>query len=320
MFPPIIPRNPQIAIVANHMVHTTTRRKAVSQAKRPNKSVRYYLLRASRRWRELTASKRMLPQFIIAGAPKCGTTALYRYLLSHPQVLAPFPPSYEIGYFSEYYKHELDWYRARFPLNATASRRSRRAGGKAIVTCEHTPFYVMHPLAAERIAATLPDVKIIILLRNPVDRAFSHYQHEFRSGAETLSFREAVAMEDQRIAGEVVRMQSDPDYHSPEYVRHAYLHQGEYRSKVERFFNHLDPANVKIIQSERLFFRTQEVFDEVVDFLHLDPRRLDGIKPVNAGSYAPLDKEDPELAHQLRDHFRSHNQALYSYLGTDFGW
>ena len=295
-------------------------RKPVNKTQPFAKAARYYMLRASRRWREFTASKRMLPQFIIAGAPKCGTTALYRYLLSHPQVLAPSPPSYEIGYFSDYYDHELNWYRARFPLKTAASWRSKRAGGKTIVTCEHTPFYVMHPLAAERMAATLPGAKIIILLRNPVDRAFSHYQHEFRSGQETLSFREAVAMENQRITGEVARMQSEPGYRSPTYVRHAYLNQGEYKSKVERFFNHMSHDNIMVVQSERLFSRTQEILNEVVDFLHLDRFKLDGVRPFNAGSYPPLDKADPELAHDLRNRFRPHNESLYAYLGTDFGW
>lgn len=302
------------------MAQTTNTRKHVDRAQHTYNATRYYTLRLSRRWRELTSSKRMLPQFIIAGAPKCGTTALYRYLLSHPQVLAPSPPSYEIGYFSEHYKHELDWYRAWFPLGTTASWRSRHAGGKAIVTCEHTPFYVMHPLAAERIAATLPGAKVIILLRNPVDRAFSHYQHEFRCRQESLGFREAVAMEDQRTAGEVARMQSELGYRSPEYARHAYLNQGEYRTKVERFFNQLGHDNIMIVQSERLFLQTQEVFDEVVDFLRLDPFRLNGVKPFNAGSYASLGNVDPELAHELRNHFQSHNESLYSYLGIDFGW
>lgn len=307
-------------IVTKHMAQITPARKRVNKARPSEKPVRYYMLRASRRWREFTSSKRMLPQLIIAGAPKCGTTALYRYLLSHPQVLAPSPPTYEIGYFSEQYKRELGWYRAWFPLRMTASWRSKLAGGRAIITCEHTPFYVMHPLVAARIAATLPNVKVVILLRNPVDRAFSHYQHEFRSGQETLSFRDAVAMEGQRTAGEVERLQSELDYRSAEYARHAYLDQGEYLPKVERFFKHLDRRNIMIIQSERLFLRAQEVFDEVIEFLRLDPFTLSNVKPVNAGAYSPLGQADPELAHRLRDHFRPHNESLYSFLGTDFGW
>lgn len=302
------------------MAQAANTRERSDKARAAYNAARYYKLRLSRRWREFTSNKRMLPRLIIAGAPKCGTTALYQYLLSHPQVLAPSPTTYEVGYFSEHYKHELDWYRAWFPLSATASWRSKRIGGKEIITCEHTPFYVMHPLVAERIAATLPSVKIVILLRNPVDRAFSHYQHEFRSGQETLSFRDAVAMEGQRTAGEIARLRSELDYRSAEYARHAYLDQGEYLPKVERFFNHLDRRNIMVIQSERLFLRAQKAFDEVIEFLRLDPFTLSNIKPVNAGAYSRLDQADPEFAHRLRDHFRPHNESLYSFLGTDFDW
>jgi len=115
-------------------------------------------------------------------------------------------------------------------------------------------------------------------------------------------------------------LQSELDYRSAEYARHAYLDQGEYLPKVRRFFDHLDRRNIMIVQSERLFLRAQEVFDEVVEFLHLDRFKLSAVRPVNAGSYTPLDKIDPELAQQLREHFQPHNESLYSYLGTDFGW
>lgn len=262
----------------------------------------------------------MLPSFIIAGAPKCGTTALHWYLLSHPQILAHSPPGWEIGYFSRSYKHGLDWYRAWFPFKITASLRSQSIGNKAVITGEHTPFYVMHPRVAERIAASLPDIKIIILLRNPVDRAYSHYQHEFRSGHESLSFRDAVAKEAVRTADEIARMQSEPDYQSTEYTRHAYIDQGEYLAKVKRFFNHLRKDNIMIIKSERLFSQTQQVFDEVLDFLRVDPFQLERIKPINAGSYPTLAEADPDFARELREHFGPHNASLYSYLGTDFGW
>lgn len=319
MFLPLAPPKSRLGRV-RHMAQAANTPERSSRGHQVYHAAHYYKLRLSRRWREWTSSNRMLPQFIIAGAPKCGTTALYRYLLTHPQVLPPTPPSYEVGYFSEHYNHDLDWYRAWFPLKATASWRSRRVGGKPVVTCEHTPFYIMHPLAAERISAALPDVKIILLLRNPVDRAFSHYQHEFRSGQETLGFREAIAMEKKRTVGELARLRSEPDYRGPAYARHAYLDQSEYRTKVERFFRHLDRNNIMIIQSEKLFSRTQDVFDQVVEFLGLDHFRLAAVKPFNSGSYAPLDEADPELADRLRNHFRPHNESLYSYLGTDFGW
>lgn len=279
--------------------------------------VHYYSRRVVRRWREATAQGRLLPQFIVAGAPKCGTTALYFYLLSHPQVM---PPSKnEIGFFSEGYYHGLDWYRSYFPFRVTASWKASRVN-RSIVTGEHTPFYLMHPLAAERIASTLPDVRLIILLRDPVVRAYSHYQHEFRCGHEHLSFRDAITMEPQRTANEIDRMRSDLGYRSPEYVRHAYVDQGEYRAKLEQLFRRVARSRVLILHSEGLSAQTQATFDRVTDFLHLDRLKLNNIRRVNAGSYEPLKSADPETNARLREHFKSHNESLYAYLGIDFGW
>lgn len=303
------------------MMDSRTKRtlRHADRVKHVRQAVRYYKQRVPRLWREMTAGSRMLPSFIIAGAPKCGTTALHWYLLSHPQVLAHSPPGWEIGYFSGSYGRGLDWYRAWFPSNIYTALKSKYTG-KDIVTGEHTPFYVMHPLAAERIAATLPRAKIIILLRNPVDRAYSHYQHEFRSGHETLSFRDAIASEAVRTTNESARMQYDPDYQSTEYTRHAYLGQGEYLAKLKPFFNHLCSKNIMIVNSDRFFAQTQQVYDDVVTFLGLDRFILKQIKPINAGSYPPLSEADPELARELRKHFEPHNESLYSYLGVNFGW
>ncbi|MGH8114780.1 MAG: sulfotransferase family protein [Rhodanobacteraceae bacterium] len=281
---------------------------------------RYYVRRARRRWREYTATRRMLPDFIIAGAPKCGTTAIYWYLLSHPQIIAPSPPGFEVAYFDEHYRHGLDFYRASFPFVTTVRRRSKRLGGATVITGEHTPAYLTHPLAATRIAQALPDVRIIILLRDPVDRAYSCYQHQLRCGQETLGFREALAAEKQRITGEVERLRSQLDYLSIEYGRHAYVDHGEYLPKVERFFNCIDHDRIMVIKSENLFAHTQRTLDDVTDFLHLEPFKVGDVKPINAGSYDSLDEADPELANKLREHFKPHNEALYSYLDMDFGW
>jgi hypothetical protein len=259
----------------------------------------------------------MLPHFIIAGVPKCGTTALHRYLLAHPQVAAP--ARNEIGFFSDKYSAGLDWYRANFRLR-TRSCREADYSGTGIITGEHTPAYAIHPLAAERIAATLPHVRIIILLRDPVDRAYSHYQHEFRCGHERLGFRDALAAEPGRTALEVDRMRSEPGYRSSEYVRHAYLDQGIYRPMLERIFRHLDRSRVMVIKSERLFADAQGVYDEVLAFLSLHPFHLRNFDKFNSGAYLPLQGADPVLDRELREYFKPFNESLHSLPGIDFDW
>jgi hypothetical protein len=281
------------------------------------KLARYYVRRLKRRWHEATAPARMLPHFIVAGVPKCGTTALYRYLLAHPEVAAP--TKNEIGFFSDKYGSGLNWYRAHFRWRAMNSRGADYSGA-GIITGEHTPAYAIHPLAAERIAATLPHVRIIILLRDPVDRAYSHYQHEFRCGHESLEFRAALTAEPERIASETDRIRTQAGYRSSEYVRHAYLDQGKYRPMLERFFHFVDRSRVMVIKSERLFGDAQGVYDEVLSFLSLSPFRLSHFEQVNSGSYLPLRETDPAIDSELREYFRPLNKLLHPILGDGFEW
>src|SRR5580692_9445955 len=125
----------------------------------------------------------MLPGFLIVGAQRCGTTSMYRALSEHPEVRKAVLHK-GVHYFDMNYGRGLGWYRAHFPL--------ARGGG---VTFESSPYYLFHPLAAERIAADLPGVKLIVLVRDPVERAYSAYTHERARGFETESFEQAIERE-----------------------------------------------------------------------------------------------------------------------------
>lgn len=274
--------------------------------------------RLKRRWRKHTSAYRVLPGVLIAGMPKCGTTALYYYLLAHPQVLAA--SSKEVGFFTQHFALGVRWYRSFFPFSARVWMRSKMLGGACVMACDHTPSYALYPRAAERIADTIPGVKLIFLLRNPVDRAYSHYQHEFRTGHETLDFRAAVAAEPGRVADEWSRLQDEPVYHSPTYIRHAYLDQGDYRKQLEPFFRHFGRDNILVIKSEDLFAHPQATVDATVQFLGLRPFAHRDNTKHNAGEYAPLASVDPEFAQSLEAHFKPINGALYDFLGQDFDW
>src|SRR6266480_7948081 len=135
-----------------------------------------------------TASLRPLPDFLILGAQKAGTTALYAYLRQHPEITGPSWK--EVSFFDRHYARGEAWYRGNFP-------NSLRARGKLVG--EASPSYLFHPLAPERVAGLVPEAKLIALVRNPVDRAYSHYQHEVALGREPLSFEDAVAAEYERL-------------------------------------------------------------------------------------------------------------------------
>ena len=134
----------------------------------------------------------VLPNFMIIGFPKCGTTSLYDYLTQHPQITPPLGK--EIDFFDRLYERGVNWYRVRFPGKAYNFFK-HTASNKKIFTGEATPRYVFHPLALQRIKKLIPDSKFIILLRNPIDRAYSHYNMNFQNGYEYRTFEDAIEHE-----------------------------------------------------------------------------------------------------------------------------
>jgi hypothetical protein len=164
----------------------------------------------------------------------------------------------------------------------------------------------------------LPEVKLIALLRNPVDRALSHYQHEVRDGRESLSFAEAIDRESERLAGEEERLRSDPDYYSYAHHRFSYTRRGLYVDQLRRWVGHFPRSHLLILQSEWLFRDPAAATAAVQQFLGLRPHRLEGYKPFLHGSYDRA--MPPELRARLHAYFEPYNRELYQWLGKEFDW
>lgn len=259
-------------------------------------------------YRDLTGPLRGLPELLIIGAQKGGTTSLFNYLAEHPDVLPPFGK--EIHYFDLHYARGVTWYRGRFPY------RARLRGGR--LTLDASPYYLVHPQAPQRAASLLPNAKLVALLRNPIDRALSHYQHEVRGGRETLPFAEAIDREADRLAGEEERLRSDPSYYSVSHHRHSYLHRGRYVEQLRRWMEHFPRAQLLVLQSERLFQDPAGTSAAVYDFLGLRPHRLERYKTFLQGRY---ERDLPAgLRARLAGYFEPCNRELYQWLGQDFGW
>ncbi len=259
-------------------------------------------------YRTLTAPLRGLPAALIIGAQKGGTTSLFNYLVRHPDVLPPLGK--EIHYFDLHYARGIRWYRGRFPYGY------RLRGGA--MTVDASPYYLFHPHAPERAARLLPEVKLVALLRNPIDRAFSHYQHEVRGGRETLSFEAAVAAEPERLAGEEERLGGDPGYYSYNHHRYSYLSRGRYVEQLRRWAEHFPRERLLVLQSEWLFRDPAAATEAVQRFLGLRPHRGEQYRPFLQGRY---DREIPaELRRRLADHFEPHNRELYRWLGKEYDW
>jgi hypothetical protein len=261
-------------------------------------------------YRAATASMRALPDFLIIGEAKCGTTSLYDDLVDHRTVLEASVK--EVHFFDLRYHRGLDWYRAQFPLRWRTGRNGSRA-----LTGEASPYYMFHPHAPARIRQALPEIKLIVMLRNPVERAYSHYQHEFRKGRETLTFEQAVRQEPARLRGEQEKMLENPRYNSRDHRRHAYVTRGIYVDSLQHVMRVFDRRQFLIVKSEDYFSAPDDTLRRVLEFLGLPARQPRRFARKNVGSYAPI---DAGLRQELSAFYAPHNRRLYDFLGVDYGW
>ncbi|GAA5021890.1 hypothetical protein GCM10023258_11670 [Terrabacter aeriphilus] len=264
---------------------------------------------------QATRSLRALPDFIVIGGQRCGTTSLFKNIAEHPQVLRPGIEK-GVDYYSLYPQRGIDWYRGNFPIRALARLRTARHGEPQVF--EACTYYMFHPFAIERIARDLPDVKLVAMLRDPVERAFSAYKHEFARGFETEpDFVRALDLEDSRLAGEVERMAADPTYESHAHRHHAYRARGQYAEQLERVFAHFPREQVFVCDSESYFAQPAEQYRELTRFLGLEdylPARFDQF---NARPSKPM----PEEARaRLVEYYAPHDRALTELLGRQPGW
>ena len=273
-----------------------------------------HLFSAKRWYRFATASERQLPNFIVAGAQKSGTTSLFAYLCEHPQVCPPMTK--EIGFFDNQFQRGLRWYRSHFPLPCEYKPQADRS--RPLATGESTAYYMLHPHAPRRIAETLPNAKIILLLRNPVERAYSHYQLNVRRGKEHLSFEAAVEAEAGRLHGERRRVQMFERYNSFEYEKHSYLTRGRYAEQIEVWQQYFDASQLLILESGKFFSDTANIFDRVLQFLDLPSWQPECFGNRFPGRYT--DQITESMRQRLIRYFAPHNERLYQLLGTHFDW
>jgi hypothetical protein len=257
----------------------------------------------------------MAPDFLIVGAQRCGTTSLFRYLAAHPVVV---PPLFQKGihFFDMNYGRGLRWYRGQFPIRSIADRRVATTGHRAI-SGEASPYYVFHPLAAERIARDLPAAKLIVLLRDPVERAFSAHRQESARGFETEPFERALELEETRLAGELERIQADPDYASFHHQHHAYLARGRYAEQLKRLFDLIGRERVLVLESSSFFATPQPVWERVLEFLGLPTWHPPVFGRHNAQGSAPL---PDRLRERLEEYFEPYDAELTALLGEVPTW
>ena len=253
-----------------------------------------------------TSPFRPLPDFLVLGAQKAGTTALYEYLRRHPQITGPSWK--EVSFFDRHWARGERWYRGNFPN--LARTREKLVG-------EASPSYVFHPLAPQRAQEVVPEARLIVLVRNPIDRALSQYNHEVALGREPLSFEEALDAEEERLRGEDERMAADPRYFSREWWSHTYKARGRYAEQLERWLAVFPREQLLVLPSDDLGSNPARAHAQVLEFLGASPQRLDSYPRVYEREYEPM---RPETRERLAVEFEEPNRRLYELLGRDLGW
>jgi hypothetical protein len=274
---------------------------------------------ASRAWGTSTAWARPLPDFVIIGTKRGGTTSLWNWLLRHPSVLPMWPSTQQLKsphYFYWHYANGPSWYRGFFPTQATRATASMRRHGP-VVSGEASPYYLFDPRVPARVASHMPEVKIIVLLRDPVERAYSHFRERTNAGVETETFERALELEESRLAGEPERMQADPFYYSRPHDWYSYRSRGVYVPQLEAWKHVTAPEQMLIVRSEDMYDRPAQTYREVTDFLGVRPYELSHPKRHN---YHPAQDMPPAVRAELTQYFAPHNQQLYDLVGRDMGW
>jgi hypothetical protein len=262
-----------------------------------------------------TASWRSHPDFLIIGAQRAGTTSLYRYLAAHPGVL-PAVMGKGVHYFDTGFTHGMTWYRSHFPLDIHRRSVGRKLGIDRALTGEGSPYYSFHPAVPGRVAAAMPAVRSIFVVRDPVARAYSQYQHEVARGFETLSFEDALHREDERLAGEAEKLMDGPAV-SFEHQHHSYVARGRYAEQIRRWRDHVGPQRLLVLDAGEFFADPQAGYHRVLRFLGLPERSLPEYRALNAHDYAPMSDGARRF---LKERFVEPDRELAEELGAPPSW
>lgn len=272
-----------------------------------------------------TADFRPNPDFLLIGTKRGGTTSLYYDILKLPQVMSLYPSAKRlpkanetkgIHFFDSNYWRGERWYRSYLPTQ-WARRRAERTLGANVVVGEASPYYLFHPLAAERAARLVPDVKLIVLLRDPVMRTYSHWKERRRSNAEPLDFAAALDAETDRLAGEEQRLKADSSYYSYSHEQQSYVTQSRYVRALKPWIELFGLERILVLASEEYYADPVATTQEIGRFLGID------CPPVEVGEHrnaAQGEDLDPEMRERLKALFAEDNAELESLIGRRLPW
>lgn len=264
-------------------------------------------------FRLLTSSFRHLPHFLIIGTSKAGKHSVLSYLNQHPDIMAGTKHNVGVYYFdSTFDLHSISWYKSHFPTKFSKFKIIGEASGT----------YLNHPLAPQRIKKTIPDTKLINFFRNPVDRAYSAYNHSFKLGWDHLTFDDSIKSEINRI--ELMSDSSENKINNIDtvnFLQFSYLRHGHYADNLNNWFKIFPKTQFKHFSTEDLDEDYNEIMNSLFLFFNLKEIKLKKEERKNIGigkgPYPPMKEKTRDL---LIDYFKPHNEKLYSMIGKKFDW
>lgn len=250
---------------------------------------------------------RALPNFIIIGVQKGGTSTLFELLKQHPNIKTSVFK--EVHYYDFQYHRGEKWYRSFFPFFTKS---------KNMLYGEASPYYFFHPLVPERVYKDNPDVKLILLLRDPVDRAYSHYQMEKRKGREKLqTFEEAISKENERLKKEYGTVTNGKQLKNYNHQVYSYLARGRYDEQIKRWLQYFKREQLLVLKSEDFFASPHNNLEKIYKFLDIPVVFPKDLAAKNQAIYNPVQTDTMK---RLRDYYKPHNEELSQCLGETFQW
>ena len=244
----------------------------------------------------------LMPGFLVIGAQKAGTSSLFNYLKQHPYISPPIMNK-ELHYFDLHYKRGDRWYRAQFPFNHTNK-----------VSGEKSPYYLFHPLSPERAYEFNKNFRILVLLRDPVKRAYSHYNHEIENGREYRPFRVAVEQEINNVKKDHKKIMNSDINYSFTHQRYSYFMRGLYEEQLNLWLSYFPKESIYIQRSEKFFEEPQTVCSEIFQFLDLPDYKPNTKTRYNPGKYNPMKESDKFWLANL---YKNPNIRLAKKYGVD---
>ena len=272
---------------------------------------RFYHILIKRHFFGITSPFRVLPDFFVIGPGRTGTTSLFHYLGQHPSISKSAYD--ELGFFDVNYHLGLNWYRSLFP--SILNKFLVKLKTKMFLTYDVTPSYVRRPWVAKRIKNLFPKSKLIIVLRNPIDKSYSTYKLYVKQSGEKRTFQEVIADDMDDISNWKIKSKDD-EYFATK-IENSILARGFYLEQLLVWYEMFPKDQILIISSEELSGNTRATMNQIFKFLNLPEYEMPNISKVNVSPYSQMNEETRKL---LISFFKPYNQELYKFLNFNFEW